>query len=124
MAGIVKHSSFAIPHDIIVLQYGHLSISTVQELSLESSVRVWRIQAVGSTGQASLLSIPICVNSQLARHSFSDGWFICGSSIFASIRVHSRFFFCAFCAFLRLFTRSLLTSHRRNALAGILGMPF
>ena len=33
MPGIVKHSSFAIPHDLIVLQYGHLSISTVQELS-------------------------------------------------------------------------------------------
>jgi hypothetical protein len=38
---------------------------------------------------------PIRVNLQLARHSFSDGWSICGSfrvfPLFASIRVHSRF---------------------------------
>jgi hypothetical protein len=28
------------------------------------------------------LAVPICVNLQLAGHSFSDGWSICGSSFF------------------------------------------
>src|SRR5260221_11877789 len=96
MPGIVKHSSFAIPHELIVLQYGHLSISTVQEMffgkprpNLADS-GCWFYQAGFTSLHTHLRKFAACraVLSAIVLGTKDDGGrlceggFICGLSVF------------------------------------------